>query len=81
MDDDDDDVFGLTELTGFGPWPMQTRRTTWHSPGCITSYRILAPRRSKSSINEAKSRTIHGADINSGHDLVVMTTKLKLKKN
>ena len=42
---------------------------------------ILAPRRCKSSINRAKSRTFSGADINSDNDLVMITMKLKLKKN
>ena len=62
-----------------------SRRTTWYSPDGVTHNQIdyiLAPRRFKSSINRAKSRTIPGADIKTDHDLVmVMTMKLKLKKN
>ena len=42
---------------------------------------ILVPGRFKSSINRAKTRTFPGADINSDHDLVMMTMKLKLKQN
>ena len=42
---------------------------------------IFALRRFKSSIYRAKSRTFPGADINSDHDVVMMTMKLKLKQN
>ena len=64
-----------------------SRRTTWHSPdGIIHSHIdfiliILAARRLKSTINGAKSRTFPGTDIISDQELIIMTVKLKLKKN
>ena len=60
-----------------------SRRTTWHAPNGRTHNQIdfiLTPRRFKSSINRAKTRTYPGADIGSDHDLVLMTMKLRLKK-
>ena len=39
----------------------------------------MAPKRFKSSINKAQSRTFPGADISSDHDLVLMTLQIKLK--
>ena len=60
-----------------------SRRTTWHAPNRKTHNQIdfiLTPRRFKSSINRAKTRTYPGADIGSDHDLVLMTMKVKLKK-
>ena len=61
-----------------------SRRTTWHSPNGKTHNQIdfiLVPKRFKSSINKPKTRTYPGADVGSDHDLVLMTTKLKLKSN
>ena len=61
-----------------------SRKTTWHSPNNKTHSQIdyiLFPSRFKSSINKAKTRTFPGADIGSDHDMVLMTIKLKLKKN
>jgi len=40
---------------------------------------ILAPKRFKSSINKAQTRTFPGADIGSDHDMVLMTLQIKLK--
>ncbi|XP_076438321.1 uncharacterized protein LOC143277407 [Babylonia areolata] len=60
-----------------------SRRTTWHAPNGRTHNQIdfvLTPRRFKSSINRAKTRTYPGADIGSDHDLVLLTMKMKLKK-
>ena len=66
-------------------FPHKTsRKTTWHSPDNKTHSQIdyiLFPERFKSSINKAKTRTFPGADIGSDHDMVLMTIKLKLKKN
>ena len=66
-------------------FPHKTsRRTTWHAPNNETHNQIdfiLAPQRYKSSINKAKTRTYPGADVGSDHDMVLMTLKLKLKKN
>lgn len=59
-----------------------SRRTTWHAPNGETHNQIdyiLTPRRFKSSINRAKTRTYPGADINSDHDLVLLNMKIKLK--
>ena len=61
-----------------------SRRTTWHSPDGKTHNQIdyiLTPKRFKSSINKPKTRTFPGADVGSDHDLVLLTMKLKLKKN
>ena len=60
-----------------------SRRTTWHAPNGIVHNQIdyiLTPRRFKSSVNKAKTRTYPGADIGSDHDLVLLVMKLKLKK-
>ena len=60
-----------------------SRRTTWHAPNGRTHNQIdfiLTPRRFKSSINRAKTRTYPGADIGSDHDLVLLNMKLRLKK-
>ena len=42
---------------------------------------VMTPRRFKFSINRAKTRTYPGADVGSDHDLVLLTIKIKLKKN
>ena len=42
---------------------------------------VLAPRQLKSGIIRAKSRIFQGVEIHRGHDFVVKTMKLKLKKN
>ena len=66
-------------------YPNKTsRRTTWHAPNGKTHNQIdfiMTPRRFKSSINRAKTRTYPGADVGSDHDLVLLTIKIKLKKN
>lgn len=66
-------------------FPHKTsRRTTWHSPNGKVHNQIdfiLVPQKLKSSINKAKTRTFPGADIGSDHDMVLLTLKLKLKKN
>ena len=62
----------------------QSRRTTWHAPNGKIHNQIdfiLTPRRFKSSINKARTRTYPGADIGSDHDLVLLILKVKLKKN
>ena len=61
-----------------------SRRTTWHSPDGKTHNQvdfIMVPRRFKSSINRAKTRSYPGADVGSDHDLVLLTIKIRLKKN
>ena len=60
-----------------------SRRTTWHAPNGMVHNQIdyiLTPRRFKSSVNRAKTRTYPGADIGSDHNLVLLTMKIKLKK-
>ena len=42
---------------------------------------ILTPKRFKSSINKPKTRTYPGADVGSDHDMVLLSMKIKLKKN
>ena len=69
--------------TLFPPQDLQKNKLALAPDGVAdnqTDY-ILVPRRFKSSINSARSRTSPGADINSDHDFVMMTTKAKLKKN
>ena len=59
-----------------------SRRVTWCSPSGDTRNQIdfiLAPTRYKSSINTARTRSFPGADMGTDHNLVLMTTKLKLK--
>ena len=66
-------------------YPHKTpRRTTWHAPNGTTHNQIdfiMIPRRFKSSINGAKTRTYQGADVGSDHDLLLLTIKIKLKRN
>jgi len=60
----------------------RSRTVTWHSPGGISHHQldfILVQKRYQSSINGAKTRVFPGADINSDHELLMMTLKLKLK--
>ena len=60
-----------------------SRRTTWHAPNGLVHNQIdfiLTPRRFKSSINKARTRTYPGADVGSDHDLVMMVVKLKLRR-
>ena len=59
-----------------------SRTATWHTPTGQVHNQIdfiLTPNASKSSINQANSRSFPGADIGSDHDLVLTTIKLKLK--
>ncbi|KAI8512774.1 hypothetical protein Bbelb_094130 [Branchiostoma belcheri] len=59
-----------------------SRCTTWHSPNGRVHNQIdfiLTPRRFKSSINMAQTRTFPGADVGSDHDMVLMNLKLKLR--
>ena len=61
-----------------------SRRTTWHAPNGNTHNQIdfiLVPKRFKSSVNLAKTRTYPGADIGSDHDLVLLNMKLRLRRN
>ena len=60
----------------------RSRRWTWHSPNGShhqIDY-ILVKRRFRTSVNVAKTRSFSGADINSDHELVKMTFRLRLKK-
>ena len=63
-------------------FPHKTpRRTTWHAPNdkVYKNDFFLVPQKFKSSINNAQTRIFPGADVGSGHDMVLMTLKLKLK--
>ena len=58
-----------------------SRRVPWHSPGGVTHKQIdyiLVPKRFKSSVNTAKTRTFRKPDIGSDHEPVTATIKLKL---
>lgn len=60
----------------------KSRTVTWQSPGGLVQNQIdfiLLPRRFKSSINKAQTRSFPGADIGSDHNLVLTSLKLKLK--
>ena len=62
----------------------KSRTVTWQSPGGLVHNQIdyiLVPRRFKSSINKAQTRSFPGADIGSDHNLVLTRLKLKLKTN
>jgi len=64
-------------------YPHKTsRKTTWHSPDGKTHNQIdyvLVGRRFRSSIVQRKTRTFPGADVDSDHDLVMLTMHLRLK--
>jgi hypothetical protein len=60
-----------------------SRRATWHAPNGIVRNQIdyiLISKRVASGVITNKTRTFPGADIGSDHDLVMMSMKLKLKK-
>ena len=60
-----------------------SRRTTWHSPGERHKNQIgyiLINKKFRSSIKTSKTRSFHGADTDSDHDLVLMTIKIKCRK-
>ncbi|XP_064625969.1 craniofacial development protein 2-like [Lineus longissimus] len=60
-----------------------SRRATWHSPNGKVHNQIdfiLIPRRFKSSIYMAQTRTFPGAAVGSDHDMVLLTLKLKLRR-
>jgi exonuclease III len=62
----------------------KSRTVTWQSPGGSIQNQIdyiLVPRRFKSSINKAQTRSFPGVDIGSDHNLVLTRLKLKLKSN
>ena len=60
-----------------------SRRWTWHSPNGQHHNQIdyiLVRKRFRSGVNIARTRSFPGADIGSGHDLLMMTFRLCLKK-
>ena len=66
----------------FGPH-KQSRRWTWHSPGGDYHDQIdyiMVKRRFQLSVNIAKTRSFPGADIGSNHELVMMTSWLRLQR-
>ena len=76
------DFHGLTIANTIFPHKM-SRRYTWHSPhpGVHTQIDyILTPKKFKTSIFGARTRSFPGADIGSDHELVMTTLKIKLKK-
>ena len=61
-----------------------SRRWTWHSPNGQHHNQIdyiLVKKRFRSGMNIARTRSFPGADIESDHDLLMMTFHLCLKKN
>ena len=59
----------------------ESRRITWHAPDSITKKQIdyiLVPKRFKTSVNGAPTRTMKKPDIGSDHALVMASIKLKL---
>ena len=59
------------------------RRWTWHSPNGQHYNQIdyiLVRKRFRSGVNIARTRSFPGADIGNGHDLLMMTFRLRLKK-
>ena len=59
-----------------------SRRATWHSPNGNHHNQIdyMVRNRFRSSLNIAKTRSFHGADIGSDHELAMMTFTLHLKR-
>ena len=61
-----------------------TRRTTRHSPDGVTyneiDYILAKSGYSNPVSTEPKTKSFQGAEINSDHDLVIVTLKQKLKK-
>ena len=70
------------EHINFGPH-KPSRRWTWHSPGGDYHNQIdyiVVERRFQSSVNIAKTKSFPGADIGSGHELVMTTFRLCLQR-
>ena len=60
-----------------------SRRWTWHSPDEQHHNQIdyvLVRKRFQSGVNSARTRRFPGADIGKDHDLLVMTSHLRLKR-
>ena len=59
----------------------KSRIQTWHSPGGIyhNQIDILVSKRFSISVNINKTRSFHGADIGSYHDMLMMNFSLHLK--
>ena len=73
----------LALVTTFGHHKA-SRRWTWHSPDGQHLNQIdyiLVRKRYRSGVNIARTRSFPGADIGSDHDLLMMTFRLRLKKN
>ena len=61
-----------------------SRRTTWHSPDGKVHNQIdfiFISKRFVTGVNRARTRTFNKPDIGSDHDLVMMTSEIKLKVN
>ena len=73
----------MTMVNTLFPQKNSVAFARWHhtQPDRLYYRTTVQHHRFKSSINRAKSRTFPGADINSDHDLVIITMKLKLKQN
>ena len=71
-------------LANFFGHHKASRRWTWHSPNGQHHTQIdyiLVRKRFRSGVNIARTRSFPGADIGSDHDLLMMTLRLRLKKN
>ena len=72
----------LKVVNTFGPH-KPSRHWTWHSPGGDYHNQIdyiVVKRRFQSSVNIARTRSFPGADTRSGHELVMMTFRLRLQR-
>ena len=72
----------LVVANTFGP-DKTSRKITCHSPDRKTHNQIdyiMVKKRSKTSVNIAKTRSFPGADIGSDHELVILTFKLHLRR-
>ena len=61
-----------------------SRRWTWHCPNGQHHNQIdyvIARKRFRSGVNNARTRSFSGVDIGSDHDLLMMTFHLRLKRS
>ena len=81
---EDSDFWNLPPLTNIFCHHKAFRRWAWHSPNGQHHNHIdyiLVRKRFRSGVNIARTQNFPGADIGSDHNLLMMTFRLRLKKN